>query len=66
MVLKVRDENGNATITPITLDIFTPIPTLQNVSPDVYLSGILDTRVENEPIDFFRIRTSEIPKMFNS
>lgn len=51
---------------PVSVEIFTPIPTLQNISENHYLSGILDTTIDGEPIDFFRIRNSEYPLMFNT
>lgn len=51
---------------PISVEVFTPIPNLQNISENRYLSGILDTTTDGEPIDFFRIRNSEYPFMFNS
>lgn len=66
MLLKVRDEFGNVTYVPLTVEIFTPIPNIQTLSNSGYLSGQLDTTTDQEPIDFFRIRASEYPFMINS
>lgn len=66
MVLRVQDEQGNTSILPLTVQVFTPIPTLENISADKAASGILDTIVENEPVDLFRIRSSYSPIMINS
>lgn len=66
MVLRVQDEQGNTSVIPLTVQVFTPIPTLENISADKTASGILDTIVENEPVDLFRIRSSYSPIMINS
>ena len=66
MMLRVRDEFGNTTYMPILVEVFTPIPTLENVSESGNVSGILDNPIENEPIEIFRIRSSEYPMMVNT
>lgn len=65
MLLRVRDEHGNVTYQSLLVDVFTPIPNLENISSEKNLSGILDTAVADEPVDFFRIRSSEVPLNFN-
>lgn len=66
MVLRVRDEQGNTSVVPFTVQVFTPIPTLEHISANKTASGILDTIVANEPVDLFRIRSSYSPTMINS
>lgn len=61
IILKVRDENWNTTLVPIVVEVFTPIANLENATISGSLDWKLDTIVEWEPIDFFRVRNSELP-----
>lgn len=65
MMLKIRDEFGNTTLVPLTVEIFTPIPTIQTLSEKGMASGQLNALIDREPIDFFRIRSSEYPQRIN-
>ena len=66
MMMKVRDDYGNTTLFPFVVEVYTPIPNLENVSFDGYLSGILNESIATEPIDIFRIRASEYLILINS
>lgn len=66
MLLRVRDEFGNMTDMPLILEIFTPIPRIHHADATGMLSGALDVAVAEEPIDFFRIRNSEMPLRINT
>lgn len=62
MTLLIRDEYGNATRMPISVEVFAPIPTIETASATGAISGKIDTPVYGEPVDIFRIRASEIPR----
>lgn len=66
MVLQVRDEFGNISKFPLTVEVYTPIPNIEAVSSDGFLSGKLNEILPKEPVDIFRIRTSEVPNIINS
>lgn len=66
MMMKVKDDYGNTTLFPFVVEVYTPIPNLENVSSDGYLSGALNEPIATEPVDIFRIRTSEHPLLINS
>lgn len=66
LLLRVQDEFGNVTDMPLTLEIFTPIPRIHHADATGMFSGALDVAVAEEPIDFFRIRNSEMPLYINT
>lgn len=55
-MLRATDAYGNTTTAPIAIEVYAPIPSIQNVSPDGTLSGTLDEALSQEPVDIFRIR----------
>lgn len=56
MILRAVDSYNNLTLTPITLDIYTPVPQITTVTATGMLSGQVDTE-SDEPVHLLRIRT---------
>lgn len=57
MNLKVQDEYGNTTTTPIHIEVYAPVPQIQSVSATGMLYGSLVDGQKNEPIHFLRVRS---------
>lgn len=65
MLLEVRDEYGNITRLPMTVEIYTPIPSIDSFSGKI-LSGSLSEPLSQEPIHIWRLRGSEYPTLVNT
>lgn len=67
MQLKTEDAYGNQTFTPLEVDVFAPIPQIQNIDTNGILHGVIDPISALEPIHFFRIRSgSPLQQLFSS
>lgn len=65
MSLKAVDEMGNTTIMPLTIEAYTPVPKIQNVTLSGNLVGSISEPVLETPIHFFRVRSGEVPKILS-
>lgn len=65
MSLKAIDEMGNTTIMPLTVEAYTPVPKIQNVTLSGNLDGSITEAVLETPIHFFRVRSGEVPKILS-
>jgi hypothetical protein len=57
IVLRAEDEFGNITEKPVTLEIYSPVPQISNISSWWIITGKINESLANEPVDIFRVRS---------
>jgi hypothetical protein len=56
MNMEVRDLYGNMTIAPLEIEVYAPIPQIQNVTSTGVLMGLIEPRIDLQKVDIFRAR----------
>ncbi|MBP9779728.1 hypothetical protein KBD33_03855 [Candidatus Gracilibacteria bacterium] len=57
-LLKITDEGGNVAFKDLNIEIYAPIPQIENITEDG-ATGSLDEVIPNEPIHLFRVRPGQ-------
>lgn len=67
MVIRVIDEFGNTTESEIGIEVYSPIPRIDQAQVGVSVDGSIPNEVlESEPIHIWRVRTGEMPTLLHS
>lgn len=57
--MKVVDDYGNETIEPVIIEVYAPIPTIDQADLTGSVIGSIDEAIALEPIHLFRVREGE-------
>lgn len=66
IVLSASDELDNTTSLPVTIEAFSPVPQIEDLSQSGTIKGIVSTYNPLEPVHFWRVRASEQPWLLDT
>ena len=66
MMIELTDEWGNNIVEELTVEAYTPVPQIAEVTPERLLTGALGEPIAAEPIHFWRIRSGEQPRLIQT